>query len=214
MASSDPRENPGTFWDQRYNGEEYRFGTEPNVFLKTALHLLRPHGTVLELACGEGRNAVAWAVEAGHVTAVDASAVGIEKARRLAAERRVAVEWVQADLLAWRPTQRYDAVITSFLHTPVDQKRRWFSLMRDAVAPGGFIAGEWFRPEQRTDGYTSGGPPDPAMMVSADELRREFSGFHIELLEELVYNLNEGRGHGGPAAVIRVIARAPAEWPA
>ncbi|TVR01316.1 MAG: class I SAM-dependent methyltransferase [Spirochaetaceae bacterium] len=212
MPSEDPRDDPGAFWDQRYDADDYRFGTEPNVFLKTTLHLLRPHGTVLELACGEGRNAVAWAVEAGHVTAVDASAVGIAKARRLAAEKKVSVEWVHADLLTWQPAHRYDAVITSFLHSAPDTKPRWFALMREAVAPGGFVAGEWFRPEQRTEGYTSGGPPDPAMMVSADELRREFAGFHLELLEELVYTLNEGRGHGGPAAVVRMIARAPYDW--
>jgi len=70
-------------WDERYATDEFVYGRQPNDFLVSQVSAL-PLGKVLCLAEGEGRNAVWLAPQGYHVTAGDASAVGLEKARRLA----------------------------------------------------------------------------------------------------------------------------------
>jgi 2-polyprenyl-3-methyl-5-hydroxy-6-metoxy-1,4-benzoquinol methylase len=86
-------------WDERYNSAEYAFGTEPNDFLVSAVDRL-PGGRILCLGEGEGRNAV-WLAERGFdVTAVDASRVGLDKALRLAEDRRVTLRLCSALLCA------------------------------------------------------------------------------------------------------------------
>lgn len=84
-------------WDERYDGADYVYGTEPNEFLVSQIGQLPP-GRVLCLAEGEGRNAVFLAEHGFAVTAVDQSAVGLAKAERLAAQRGVHIETVVADL--------------------------------------------------------------------------------------------------------------------
>lgn len=84
-------------WDERYGAAGYAYGTEPNGFLAAKADLL-PTGRLLCIGEGEGRNAVWLAGKGQEVTAVDASAVGLNKAQRLAAERGVRIATVHADL--------------------------------------------------------------------------------------------------------------------
>ena len=69
-------------WDERYSMEEYAYGITPNEFLVENVSCI-PNGKVLSLAEGEGRNAVFLAKQGYSVTAVDASLVGLSKARKL-----------------------------------------------------------------------------------------------------------------------------------
>ena len=78
-------------WNARYDREDYLFGTEPSVFLRRHAELLEPGASVLAVADGEGRNSVYLAGRGHHVTAFDASHVGIAKARKLATQRGVTV---------------------------------------------------------------------------------------------------------------------------
>src|ERR1035437_5071104 len=96
------QENQEYLWSNRYRdaGEHYVFGTEPNRFLAHRAALLQDGQTALSIADGEGRNSV-WLAEQGlQVSAVEISPVAIEKARRLAAGRKVDVDFVLADMLA------------------------------------------------------------------------------------------------------------------
>jgi 2-polyprenyl-3-methyl-5-hydroxy-6-metoxy-1,4-benzoquinol methylase len=89
-------------WDQRYAGRELVWTAEANRFLVQEVDGMAP-GRALDLACGEGRNAV-WLAERGwQVTGVDFSEVGLEKARQFADSRGVPAEWIAADLLDYRP---------------------------------------------------------------------------------------------------------------
>ena len=94
-------------WSKRYldAGEQYLFGTEPNSFLAHRAGLLQDGRTALSVADGEGRNSVWLAAQGLEVTAIEISPVAIEKARRLAAGRGVAVDFMLADMLApgWPP---------------------------------------------------------------------------------------------------------------
>ena len=74
-----------SIWNERFAGEEYLFGTEPNTFLRSQQALLKPGMSCLAVADGEGRNSV-WLAEQGlQVSAIEISDVAVEKARRLAA---------------------------------------------------------------------------------------------------------------------------------
>ena len=82
-------------WDERYATDEYLYGTEANTFLTSVIDRIPP-GRVLCLAEGEGRNAV-WLAEQGRsVTAVDASPVGLDKAKLLEPDGPVFGRWLDA----------------------------------------------------------------------------------------------------------------------
>ena len=84
-------------WNRRYEGEGLIWTAEPNRMLVTEVGRMVP-GRVLDLGCGEGRNAVWLARQGWSVTAVDFSDVGLDKGRRLADAHAVTVEWVLADV--------------------------------------------------------------------------------------------------------------------
>lgn len=105
-------------WDERYSTEEYAYGTAPNEFLvKNAHHI--PKGKVLSLAEGEGRNAVFLAQQGYSVTAVDASLVGLNKARKLAEKKGVIVEFIHASLADYDLGEKqWDGIVSIFCPLP------------------------------------------------------------------------------------------------
>ncbi len=193
-------------WNQRFASPTFFYGTEPNAFLaQVTLHYLRPGDEVIELGAGEGRNAVWLARQGFRVTALDYAEAGLEKTRRLAAQQNVIVETIQTDVTQWQPERTWDAVVITFLHLPPEARPGLYTLIQNILRPGGHLIAEWFRPEQRTEGYTSGGPPDPTWMVTTEELRRYFAPEGIHLLENAMPTLQEGSGHQGLAATVRLV---------
>ncbi len=89
-------------WDDRYRGETLVWKADPNQFLVGEVADLSP-GRALDVACGEGRNAVWLATQGWDATGVDFSAVALAKGARLASDRGVEVNWVEADLQDWSP---------------------------------------------------------------------------------------------------------------
>ena len=92
------RDNPADFWDERYVGDDYVFGQEQNILMAANADLFAAGMSALLPGDGEGRNGVWLAGRGLHVTAVDASPVGVEKAHRLAAARGVEIDIRVADL--------------------------------------------------------------------------------------------------------------------
>src|SRR5579884_2142408 len=123
-------------WNRRYAEATLLWGAGPNRFLVAETVGLGP-GRALDLACGEGRNAV-WLAERGwQVTGVDFSEVALEKARRLAAERGVVVEWRQADLLDYQVEPgAFDLVLLFYLQLPAGERRMVVRAAAAAVAAG------------------------------------------------------------------------------
>jgi len=198
---------PASFWDNRFDTDEYVYGSRPNDFVVEAAGTwLDAPQEVLDLGVGEGRNAVHLAQQGHAVTAVDYSARGLRKTRRLADEKGVPVETIEADVREWEPDRDWDAIVVTFLHLPPDERPSLYHLLREHLRPGGLLIAEWFRPEQRTQNYTSGGPPDPEMMVTTDELREHFSADGIVQLEVAEPILEEGM-HQGPAATVQFVWR-------
>ncbi|MCG2654100.1 MAG: class I SAM-dependent methyltransferase, partial [Hydrogenophaga sp.] len=107
------------FWDQNFSVAGFKYGTAPNAFLVGQAHRLKRGSEVLVPGDGEGRNGV-WLAQQGHrVTAMDGSAVGLQKAQTLAMERDVALQTALGDLADWAPAPAsFDAVVLTFVHLP------------------------------------------------------------------------------------------------
>jgi SAM-dependent methyltransferase len=161
-------------WDSRYAGREFVWTSQPNRFLVGETAALAP-GRALDVACGEGRNAV-WLAERGwRVTGVDFSEVGLEKARGLAAARGVQGTWVAADLLGYEPESRaFDLVLVFYLQVPAEQRRAIMRKVAEAVAPGGCLLLVAHDSTNLDHGY--GGPQDPAVLYSADDVVSDLDG--------------------------------------
>lgn len=118
------------FWDSRFAEKGFAYGTAPNAFLVSQKHLFRPGMNALAVADGEGRNGVWLAQQGLNVLSVDQSIVGIEKARRLAAERGVALHTLQVDLTTWNwPRDEFDVVVAIFIHFRPEVRARMHAAM-------------------------------------------------------------------------------------
>lgn len=194
-------------WDERYSSSEYAYGKAPNTFLQAHAHLLPKinGGKVLSLAEGEGRNAVYLAQLGYDVTAVDGSAVGLDKARRLAQEKGVTVNWVHADLtdydLTWQP---WDAVISIFCHLPPLARTRVHRDVVNALKPDGVFLLEAYTPAQIH--RDTGGGKDPHRLQTAQSLHAELAGLRFDHCVELEREILEGIYHTGIGSVVQLIA--------
>jgi SAM-dependent methyltransferase len=196
-------------WDERYNRDEYVYGTEPNDFLEEMAGRLPEGGRVLCLCEGEGRNAVWLAKRGFRVTGIDASAVGLSKAARLAAEQGVTIETIHADLAdAELGKECWDGVVSIFCHLPPDLRRKVHQRAVLALKPGGVFLLEAYTPGQLELG--TGGPSRAEMMMDLVGLSDELAGLQIEHGVELERDVTEGRLHAGTGAVVQFIARKPA----
>lgn len=194
------------FWNARYATEAYIFGTAPNAFLASQAALVRPGMRALAVADGEGRNGVWLASQGLDVLSVDQSAVGLAKARELAAQRGVSIRTEQADLTTWKwPENEFDVVAAIFIHFPPTVRSRMHAAMYGALKPGGILILEAFTPKQLE--YKTGGPQDPAMLYTMEMLRKDFVAGERLLLEETITGLNEGPYHRGQAAAVRLVLR-------
>lgn len=197
-----------TFWDQSFSAPGYKYGTEPNAFLKEQAFRLKPGSRVLVPGDGEGRNGV-WLATQGHeVVSVDLSEVGLRKAQALAAKHGVALQFVQADLAAWAPDpEEFDAIVLTFVHLPEAIRSQAHARLAAALQAGGWLILEAFHPKQLE--FSSGGPKDLAMLYDLAKLRADLaaSGLQEELAWEGQTVLDEGPGHQGLARVTRYVAR-------
>jgi len=194
-------------WNQRYSSADYVYGTRPNDFLAHVADRIPP-GRVLCIAEGEGRNAV-FLAELGHeVVAVDASAVGLEKAGKLALERGVVIETVIADLADYEIAQNsFDVVVSIFAHVPPAIRVPLHRRIVAGLRPGGMLVLEAYPPGQIAFG--TGGPPVPELTMTLQALEHELRGLEFIHAAELTRDVIEGSLHTGTGAVVQVVAVKP-----
>jgi SAM-dependent methyltransferase len=196
------------FWDERYGTPDYVYGTEPSDFLAEHWSRLPSGGAILCLADGEGRNGVFLATKGMRVTGVDSSSVGLEKAQQLATERGVSIQTVVADLGTWDlGDAHWDGIVSIWAHLPVPIRATLHPRIARALRPGGVLLLEHYHPRQID--YGTGGPPDPSMMLTLEELAASFAGWsHLHEFEgeRMVV---EGHGHGGKSYVTQAILEKP-----
>jgi len=194
------------FWNQRYAGDEYFYGTSPNTFVAESAELI-PAGPVLCLAEGEGRNAVFLASRGHTVTAMDQSTAGLAKASRLAKARGVTINTVVADLSAFAlGSNAWAGIVATFVHLPQPLRRDVHRRVVAGLQPGGVFLLEAYTPEQVN--YKTGGPVNqPELLMRLADLRAELSGLEFIVARERVRDVNEEPGHRGLSAVVQIAAR-------
>ena len=166
--------------DERFKGKGFAFGKEPNPFLKKHFHLL-PKGKVLDLAAGEGRNAVFLAQHGFDVDAVDISEKGLGKARRFANEMGVKINSLMADLDTYKiEKERYDLIANFYF-----LKRSLIPRIKKGLKKGGRIIFETYILEHRN--ISSEGPKDRKYYLKPNELLQLFKDFQVLFYREGIF---------------------------
>lgn len=171
-------------WDERYAASEMVWSAGPNQFVEAEVSGLSP-GRALDLAAGEGRNAI-WLAERGwEVTAVDFSLVGLDKGRQVLARhprgRDLHVDWVQADVLDYDAGPvGYDLVLVAYLQLPADEMHVACRGAFAALSVGGTFLLVAHDSTNLTDG--TGGPRDPELLYTAEDVLAALDGERFEVV--------------------------------
>ncbi len=170
-------------WDERYAGTELVWGHEPNRWVAAEMADAAP-ATALDVACGEGRNAIWLAKQGWQVTGIDFSAAGLERARLLAEEAGVAARttWQRLDVVRDQyPAGPFAAVIVCYLQLVEAERRQALQRAARAVAPGGLLLVVAHDRANLEDGV--GGPQDPTVLYTADDVVADLRGFDELVVE-------------------------------
>ncbi len=171
-------------WDERYAGSEMVWSSTPNQFVAAEVLDLSP-GRAVDLAAGEGRNAL-WLAEQGwDVTAVDFSLVGLDKGRQVEAAhpqgRDLKIEWVHADVLEWEPGPvGYDLAVLAYLQLPPRQRRTAVRVGFGSLSVGGTLLVVAHDASNLAEG--TGGPQDPAVLYTAEEVLGDLDGERFDVV--------------------------------
>ena len=167
-------------WDKKYQGEEFAYGKKPNAFLKSHLGSLEK-GVALDLASGEGRNAVFLAENGWKVDAIDISPVGVRKARRLAKEAGVRINFMQADLDSYAiAKEKYDLISVFYFWD-----RRLVPRLKRGLKKGGRILFETYTLETLSPGLE--GPREAKFLLKSNELLWLFRDFRVLFYREGIF---------------------------
>lgn len=190
-------------WNARYAQKELLWTAEPNRLLAAEVASLEA-GRALDVACGEGRNAV-WLAERGwRVTGVDFADVALAKAAELAAARGVEIEWLLGDVLELSPEPRsFDLVVVLYLQLPPEELEVALRRAADAVARGGTLLVLGHDVTNLSDGY--GGPKDVSVLFTPEQVVAALSGLEIERAEKVTRPVPVD---GGEAVAIDAFVRA------
>ncbi|MEQ9693580.1 class I SAM-dependent methyltransferase [Shimia sp. SDUM112013] len=198
-------------WEERFAAStEYVFGTAPAQFMETHLPYFSTGASALAVADGEGRNSVFMAAQGMSVTALEFAPTAIERARALATEHGVEVQFLQCDILndPW-PETTFDVVAGIFIQFVGPEGRaHQFAQIKQATAPGGVVLLHGYTPKQLE--YGTGGPPFVENLYTEDMLRDAFADWEILECRAYERELEEGKGHSGRSALIDFVARKPA----
>ncbi|MEM7798034.1 MAG: class I SAM-dependent methyltransferase [Chloroflexota bacterium] len=191
-------------WNERYDSEEYIFGTESNGFLVDHAHLLE--GPILSIAEGEGRNAVFLAARGLNVLGVDGSEVGLNKAKRLAKSKGVTIETQVADLAAFVPEEdTYGAVVSIFAHLPSELRGNLYPRLVKSLKAGGIMLLEAYSEDQLSG--NTGGPKNLDSLMTKGKVENEFPDLDVIVLRKIEREVIEGRYHTGLASVVQYIGQ-------
>ena len=197
-------------WNDRYSGDEFAYGIQPNEYLKEQLEKLTI-GKILFPAEGEGRNAVFAASLGWTVSAFDISIEGRNKAIRLAENNKVSIDYQIGELQTLKyDNEQFDAIALIYAHFPADIKSLYHKNLDKFLRRNGMVIFEAFSKNHLdyiAKNEKVGGPKDVAMLFSIDELKSDFANYEIIELEEKEIELSEGLFHNGRGSVIRFTAR-------
>lgn len=182
-------------WDERYAAADLVWSAGPNQFVAAECADLAP-GRALDLAAGEGRNAIWLARRGWEVTALDFSQVALDKGRALA--QGTPVEWVHADATAWTRAASYDLVVVAYLQLPPDQRRAACRNGFAALRPAGTFLLVAHDSSNLAEG--TGGPQDPAVLYTAEDVLADLADLGPQVVRAERVGRRVEPGHRGEPA--------------
>ena len=197
-------------WDQRYAASELVWSRQPNQFVAAELDGLQP-GTAVDLAAGEGRNAIWLASRGWTAHAVDFSQVALDKGAQLA--DGLDVTWVCADATTWQPDEPVDLVVMAYFQVPADARRRAVRGAHAMLRPGGTLLLVAHDSTNIAEG--TGGPQDPSVLMTAEDVLADLDGLEVEVVraERVAREVSGSDEHGGEErrtawdCLVRVVRR-------
>ena len=198
-------------WNERYADSELVWSAAPNIWVEQLTRDLPP-GKAVDIAAGEGRNALWLAARGWHVTAVDFSAVALQRAAALSKQRlgddAGNLLTLEADVETWVPPARsYDLVLVVYLHLPAAQRSAVMGAAAEAVAPGGTLLVVGHDLANLSSGH--GGPQDPAVLYSSADIVADIKPAQLTVAraETAVRSLTDAQCHPVEALDAPVLAR-------
>lgn len=188
-----------SYWDDRYREHTSVWGAAPNRWVEREV-ADRPPGRALDLACGEGRNAI-WLARLGwRVTAVDISSVALAKGAAV----EPAVDWIEADATTYETTEPVDLALLCYLQLPADARRAAVRNAAASLAPGGTLLMIGHDSRNLHDG--TGGPQDPSVLFTAADVTKDLDGTGLRI-EKATEELRPVDGAERPAidALLRAV---------
>jgi SAM-dependent methyltransferase len=196
------------FWNQRFDKQEFIFGKEPNEYLvEQASHFLKPNSSVLCIADGEGRNGVWLAKQGMRVTGFDVSDIALAKAKQLAADNEVNIQYSLCDTdgFDWQ-ANAYDAVVGIFIQfADPEMRARIFQQVHQTLKSGGLFILQGYTPKQLE--YKTGGPSLIQHLYTEEMISELSSDFEILDLQCYEKELSEGARHTGMSALLGMVAK-------
>lgn len=191
-------------WDERYAAAEAVWSPEPNQFVPSELADLPP-GRAVDLAAGEGRNALWLAGRGWQVTAVDFSSVGLERGR--SRDPEADVDWVCADVTTWHAPTPVDLVVFAYLQVPAEQRRTALRNAWASLKSGGTLLWVAHDSSNLTEG--TGGPQDPAVLMTAQDVLDDLAGEDFTTLaaQRVARTVAEGHREGAGATAWDCLVR-------
>lgn len=185
-------------WNDRYAATELVWSKEPNQFVAQELGDLPP-ARALDVACGEGRNAIWLAGRGWQVTASDFSPVAVDKGRQLAERVGVAVDWLVADALT-EDFPEVDLAVLAYLQLPPAERRTAIRNAFAALAPGGTMLVVAHDSTNLAEG--TGGPQDPTVLYTAEDVLADLEGLPLEVqrAERVPRTVSVDDAHGGESS--------------
>ncbi|WP_067852390.1 class I SAM-dependent methyltransferase [Nocardia shimofusensis] len=193
-----------TDWDERYAQSELVWGAPPNDTVVEFVYSLHRHASAqdesglpraLDLACGEGRNALWLATHGWKVHAIDFSQVAVDKgktvATRLSRSVRSRITWQcgdVTDLDAAGVQGPFELVLMVFLHLPAEQRRAVLAAAASRLAPEGTLLVLGHDRTNIEDGH--GGPQDPSILFTPDDIVADLAAtspdMHIRIADRVL----------------------------
>lgn len=186
-----------TDYDNRYNAEDYYWGLEPNQLCYDIMKILPPIKPyrVLDIGCGEGKDAVFFARCGYCVTGFDISEKGIDKAKRLAEHNKVNVNFFKADIFDYRPDGEYDIIFSSgMLHfVRPDTRKDLCDILKAHTSVGGINALNVFIHKPFVPLAPDAMPDeDEEHLWRSGELFRYYHDWLFHTCDETIFDCNSG----------------------